>query len=136
VLEKGYLRSKELARTAGISTDALRHYERMKVLPASRRSAGNYRLYPPSAVGRLQRIRRALAMGFSLAELARVLKVRNGGGAPCREVKRLVEQNVAGPQEQIAELTALRDHLKTVLSDWEQRLVETPEGTPARLLEL
>ena len=75
-------------------------------------------------------------MGFSLAELARVLKVRNGGGAPCREVKRLVEQNVAGPQEQIAELTALRDHLKTVLSDWEQRLVETPEGTPARLLEL
>ena len=69
---QSYLRSGELARLAGISADTLRHYERMKVLAAPRRSAGNYRHYPPEALDRVRLIRRALAVGFSLPELARL----------------------------------------------------------------
>ncbi|HYW42278.1 MAG TPA: heavy metal-responsive transcriptional regulator [Bryobacteraceae bacterium] len=130
-----HLRSGELARVAGISTDTLRHYERMKVLPAPRRSAGNYRLYAPAAVDRVKLIRRALAVGFSLAELAKIFKVRDAGGAPCRHVKRLLEDKVIALDAQISDLVAMRDQLKTVLGDWEERLSRTPEGTPARLLE-
>jgi DNA-binding transcriptional MerR regulator len=63
------MRSAELARLAGVSTDALRHYERVGVLPAPQRTAGNYRVYPAIALDRVRLVRRALAFGFSLAEL-------------------------------------------------------------------
>src|ERR1019366_1214948 len=75
------LRSGELADLLGISPDILRHYERMKLLPVPRRSPGNYRLYPRETAHRVRLIRNALAVGFSLPELAKILKVRDAGGA-------------------------------------------------------
>ncbi len=129
------LRSGELARLAGVSTDTLRHYERMKLLAVPRRSSGNYRLYPPEALDRVRLIRGALAVGFSLPELARILKVRDNGGAPCRQVKRLLEEKLVDLGGQIADLVAMQRHLRTVLKDWDQRLKGTPDGKPARLLE-
>jgi DNA-binding transcriptional MerR regulator len=133
--QKPYLRSGELAELAGISSDTLRHYERMKLLAAPRRSAGNYRLYPPEAVDRVRLIRHALAVGFTLPELAKILKVRDKAGAPCRQVKRLLEEKLQTMDEEIADLAAMRDHLRTILADWDERLAHTPEGKPARLLE-
>jgi DNA-binding transcriptional MerR regulator len=130
---KPYLRSGELAGLAGISPDTLRHYERMKVLAAPRRSSGNYRLYPPEAVDRVGLIQRALTVGFSLPEL--VKKVRDAGGAPCREVRRLLEEKLFKMNAQIGDLVAMRKHLRTVLADWDKRLTHTAEGQPARLLE-
>jgi hypothetical protein len=70
-----------------------------------------------------------------LPELARILKVRDKNGAPCREVKRLLEQKLHTMEEQIRDLVAMRDHLRTILTDWDERLTQTPEGRPARLLE-
>jgi DNA-binding transcriptional MerR regulator len=133
--EKPYLRSGELAGLAGISPDTLRHYERMELLAAPRRSSANYRLYPPEAVDRVRLIQRALAVGFSLPELAKILKIRDAGGAPCREVNRLLEEKLLKMDDQIADLVAMRKHLRTVLADWGKRIAHTPEGKPARLLE-
>ena len=127
--------SRELAALTSISPDTLRHYERMKLLAIPRRSAGNYRLYPPEAVERVRLIRHALAVGFSLPELAKILKVRDAGGAPCRQVKRLLEEKALQMEEQIRELVTMRKHLRTVLADWDERLAHTPEGKPAKLLE-
>jgi DNA-binding transcriptional MerR regulator len=135
VIPKPYLRSGELAGLAGISPDTLRHYERMKLLSVPRRSSGNYRMYPPEAVERVRLIQRALAVGFSLPELVKILKIRDAGGAPCRQVRRLLEEKLFKMDEQIGDLVAMRRHLRTVLADWDKRLARTPEGKPARLLE-
>ena len=133
--QKPHLRSGELAELTGISPDTLRHYERIKLLAVPRRSSGNYRLYPPEAVQRVRLIRHALAVGFSLQELAKILKVRDKAGAPCRQVQQLLEEKLGKMNEQIADLTAMRDHLRTILADWDERLAHTPEGKPAKLLE-
>jgi DNA-binding transcriptional MerR regulator len=133
--QKPFLRSGELAKSAGISPDTLRHYERMKLLAAPRGSTGNYRLYPPEALDRVRLIQHALAVGFSLPELAKILKVRDKAGAPCREVRRLLEEKLHTMDEEISDLAAMRAHLRTILTDWDERLAHTPEGKPARLLE-
>jgi len=135
VNQKPYLRSGELAALAGISPDTLRHYERMKLLATPRRSGGNYRLYPPEAVDRVRLIRHALAVGFSLPELAKILKVRDAGGAPCRQVKHLLEEKLLTMDEQIGDLVAMRKHLRTVLADWDERLTHISKGKRAGLLE-
>jgi len=64
------MRSGELARICGISTDTLRHYERVGVLPRPKRTPGGYRQYPSEALKRVQLVRRALEIGFTLDDLA------------------------------------------------------------------
>src|SRR4051812_28459483 len=85
----------ELARLAGVSSDTLRHYERKGVLPRPLRLSNGYRKYPASSVDRVRLIRRALAVGFTLDELARFLKARDRGQAPCREVRALASEKLA-----------------------------------------
>lgn len=131
----GALSSGELADLAGVSRDTLRHYERKGVLPRPLRGHNSYRQYPPEALQRVQLVRRALSVGFTLDELARVLKVRDAGGAPCEEVRTLAAQKLVNVQDQLRELSALRDELQQTLSDWDARLARRPRGRRVNLLE-
>ena len=125
----------ELAKATGVSTDTLRHYERKGVLPRPRRSANGYRQYPPEALRRVLLVRRALAVGFTLDELARVLAVRDSGAAPCKEVRALAAAKLGEVEERLAQLIELRDDLRAAVKEWDGRLAGTPDGGRAGLLE-
>ena len=129
------LRSGELARLAGVSTDTLRHYERKGVLACPRRGRNGYRQYPPEALARVLLVRRALAFGFTLDELARVLSVRDRGAAPCKEVRALAAAKLAEVEERLAQLAELRGELRATLEEWDARLARTSGGGRAGLLE-
>jgi DNA-binding transcriptional MerR regulator len=129
------MRSGQLGQIAGVSADTLRHYERLGLLPHPQRSAGGYRLYPPSALDRVRLIRRALAIGFSLNELGRILRVREQGGAPCLEVRAMAAEKLAELGARIEEMTALQRLLKGILRKWDKTLAHTPKGSRAYLLE-
>src|ERR1044071_3352576 len=131
----GALSSGELADLAGVSRDTLRHYERKGVLPRPQRGHNAYRQYPAEALQRVQLVRRALSVGFTLDELAQVLKVRDAGGAPCEEVRKLAAQKLINVQDQLRELTELRDELQETLTDWDARLARHARGKRAYLLE-
>src|SRR6185369_14529940 len=131
----GALSSGALADLAGVSRDTLRHYERKGVLPRALRGYNGYRQYPPDALQRVQLVRRALSVGFTLDELAKVLRVRDDGGAPCEEVRKLAAQKLLNVQDQLRELTELRDDLQDTLRDWDARLTRRARGKRANLLE-
>ena len=126
----------ELARLTGVSTDTLRHYERKGVLGIPARSQGGYRLYPPEAVVRVRLVRRALAIGFTLNDLAAVLSERDRGGAPCRSVRALVAERLAELETRLGNLAELRDELRLLLRDWDHRLAKVSGGAQARLLDV
>ena len=88
------MRSGQLAHLAGVSTDTLRHYERLGLLPLPPRTAGNYREYPPTSQQCVELIQRALGIGFSLFELKTILAVRGKGGALCRHVRALLRSKI------------------------------------------
>ena len=131
-----YLRSGELAKLTNVSTDTLRHYEHVGVLPGPARTAAGYRQYPPEAADRVRLVRRALAIGFSLDELARVLRVRDRGGAPCRQVHALAVEKLARLDRQIADLVELRSELNATVTKWGSQLAQLPDGQRAGLLEM
>jgi len=135
VSDDGTLSSGELADLAGVSRDTLRYYERKGVLPRPLRGYNSYRQYPPEALRRVQLVRRALSVGFTLDELAQVLKVRDAGGAPCEEVRKLAAQKLVNVQDQLRELTALQGELQKTLRDWDTRLARGPRGKRVNLLE-
>lgn len=128
--------SGELARLCGVSPDTIRHYERLGVLPAAARGANRYRCFPRETAGRVMLIRRALAIGFSLAEVGRILRQRDAGGAPCRNVRALAGEKLADLERRIEEMIAVRDELRTMIEEWDVRLAATRDGELAHLLEL
>jgi MerR family transcriptional regulator, copper efflux regulator len=129
------LRAGELARRTDVTKDTLRFYERAGLLPRPERLPNNYRVYPAGAVERVLWIRRVLAAGFTVEELARILAERERGGVPCRKVRDLGAAKLAEMEERLQELEAARDALRALLKDWDRRLAEAGPGKLAGLLE-
>jgi DNA-binding transcriptional MerR regulator len=134
-MEQRTVRIGTLARTAGISPDSIRHYERVGLLPSAPRTPAGYRMFSAAAVDRLQLIRSALRAGFSLRQLGAFLKERHAGGIPCRKVRDTAAEILARVEGQIRELQASRDSLRIMLRDWDARLAHTAPNEPAHLLE-
>jgi DNA-binding transcriptional MerR regulator len=131
-----WLGPRDVAQQSGVSTDTLRHYERLGLLAAPVRTRAGYRRYHPSTVARVRLIQRALAVGFSLRDLASVLQRRDTGEPPCRRVRALVGDRLTALDRQLADLTALRDDMNALLREWDARLAQTPSGQRARLLDM
>ena len=129
------LAPRDVARATGVSTDTLRHYERQGLLPAVLRTSAGYRQYSPAVVDRVLLIQRALVVGFSLADLKRVLTVRDKGGAPCRSVRALVGERLHELNRRIDQLVTLREELRALVNDWDAQLAKTPPGQRAHLLD-
>ena len=129
------MRSSALARAAGVSTDTLRFYERRGLLPRPPRDANGYRRYPPDALQRVLMIQRALDAGFTLVDLQRILRVRDAGGVPCREVLTIASARLRELDDRIAALVDVRKRVGALVSSWRRTLDATPAGTRARLLE-
>jgi DNA-binding transcriptional MerR regulator len=131
----GFLRIGQVAIACGVSVDTVRHYERRGLLPAASRSEANQRQYSRQAIPRVQLVRRGLQFGFSLKELAAFMQARDTGVPPCRAVRGAAEALLARVDAQLAELTRRRTIMRKTLRAWDMRLANTPENTPARLLE-
>ncbi len=125
----------ELARLAGVSPDAVRFYERRHLLPAAPRSASGYRIFPREALARVQLIRGALSIGFTVSELVAIFGERDRGGAPCRKVRELAAEKLAALEARLRDLRAWRRELRRTLAGWDRVLIKTPRGKQARLLE-
>lgn len=104
----------QLAVRAGVNPRTIRYYEAIGLLPAPRRNPAGYRLYGPDDLGRLRFIRRARALGLSLAEIRQVLELRQAGQAPCDHVLGLLDAKLAAIERQLRELRALRRRLQAL----------------------
>lgn len=129
------MKSGELSRLAGISSDTLRHYERLGILSKPPRTNGGYRNYPADSLDRVRLIQSGLKVGFSLSELATILKMRDRGEAPCRRVREMAETKIENIRQQISDLLSMRDQFERIVKQWDVRLARTKKGEQARLLE-
>ena len=104
------MRIGELARAADVNVETVRYYERRGILPKPRRSSSGYRLYGPPTVQRLVFIRRAQALGFTLAEVAGLLELHDGAGT-CAEARQAGLDKLDDIDTKITRLTKMRSAL-------------------------
>ncbi|MBO0907516.1 MerR family transcriptional regulator [Arthrobacter sunyaminii] len=65
----------ELAEATGLSLRTIRHYDEVGLLPATTRTEGGFRLYTQSDLERLLVIRSMKPLGFTLEEMAELLRI-------------------------------------------------------------
>ena len=101
------MRISELARRAGVTVHALRHYEKLGLLlPA--RSASGYRDYPESMRREVVFIAMARRIGFSLPAIAELLPAYRAGRLSIARMTAALDERVAALDAEIARLQALR----------------------------
>ena len=108
------MRIGELAGRAGCLVETVRYYEREGLMPAPRRTAGNYRLYGPEHVERLAFIRRCRSLDMSLPEIRTLLSAIARPDAACGPVNALLDEHIGHVAARIAELRQLKTELDAI----------------------
>jgi DNA-binding transcriptional MerR regulator len=109
----------ELAQRTGVSTRALRYYERQGLLTAARGGNG-YRSFDDSAVGAVLRIRALLAAGLTTAVIRQVLPCTwdtSPRVKPCAEVVTVLGSEIERMDALASDLARSRDLLASILLD-------------------
>jgi DNA-binding transcriptional MerR regulator len=95
----------ELARATKTKAETIRYYERIALMPAPPRTAGNYRDYSAVHVSRLIFTRRARALGFSIEQIRALLDLADQKGQSCEAVDAIARKHLADVKRKLADLT-------------------------------
>jgi DNA-binding transcriptional MerR regulator len=106
----------ELAERSGIASQAIRYYEKEKLMPAPQRTEANYRRYPLDAVARLEFIAHAKQWGFTLDEIRELLILQDANGDRA-QAKRIAAEKLHKIREQIKHLTRIEAVLSKTLNE-------------------
>lgn len=104
-----------LADQSGLSTQTIRYYESIELLPDPGRTASGYRVYGVDAVERLRFIRDAQASGLTLAEVQSLLALKDAGQGTCAHTLSFLERHLADIDAQIDRLQVARSEMAALV---------------------
>lgn len=93
------------ARLAGVNLETIRFYQRKGLLPEPQRPPGGIRRYGQADVARLSFVKTAQRLGFSLDEIAELLRLEDG--THCAEASHLAERKLADVRAKLADLARI-----------------------------
>ena len=105
----------QLSRRTGVPIDTVRYYEKQRLLPPPTRSASGYRHYEADDVLRLNFIRRAKVLGFTLDEIRDLLALSSARDGDMAAIRAAAADKLADVERRLAELTRMRDGLRTLV---------------------
>jgi MerR family mercuric resistance operon transcriptional regulator len=105
-----------LSEQTGCKIETIRYYEKAGLLPVPARSPAGYRRYGSTHLKRLTFIRRARALGFSIEEVRRLLKLADEHKRPCAEVRVVAGVHLKDVQARIADLRAMERVLRETVT--------------------
>ena len=104
----------QLSRATGLPIDTIRYYENQGVLPrAERQASSGYRLYDDADVERLQFIRRAKALGFTLVEIRELMAMTQGEDVAA--IRSAAVAKLDDVEQRLQDLARVRTALKSLV---------------------
>lgn len=102
----------EAAEKSGVNKETIRYYESMKLISLPKRNTSGYRLYSETVVERIQFIKRAQALGFTLKEIVELLSLENHPTQNSMPVRMLTLKKLEEVELKIAHLQGLQKTLQ------------------------
>jgi len=107
-----------LAKAANVGIETIRYYQRRALLPTPRPTDSAFRYYPVELIGRIQFIKRAQDLGFSLNEIGVLLELNDGADRP--SIQRLTLEHLTNIRSKIADLQRIEAILAQLLHKCEE----------------
>jgi MerR family mercuric resistance operon transcriptional regulator len=102
-----------LAKAASVNVETIRFYQQKGLMPTPERSLGSIRRYGSKEVARLRFVRSAQRLGFSLDEVAELLRLEDG--THCDEARHLAEHKLRNVREKLADLARMEAALTALV---------------------
>jgi len=99
-----------------VNVQTLRYYERRGLLEEPERTPSGQRRYPEDAVRRVRFIKRAQELGFSLAEIEDLLRLRDDTSASCGDVLEATEAKIEDIERKVRDLRRMKRALVLLAS--------------------
>ncbi len=112
-----------LARAAGVGVETIRYYQRRGLLPVPATS-GAFRHYPAGLLDRIRFIKRSQELGFSLDEIAQLLKLEDG--ADRRSIRRISTERLQQIEAKVADLRRMQRALRHLVAECEHADLDRP----------
>jgi MerR family mercuric resistance operon transcriptional regulator len=112
-----------LAKAAEVGVETIRYYHRRGLIACPKAQVG-YRNYGPTHIERLLFIRRAQAVGFTLDEIAELLRLNDASDH--QTARSLAEQKIADVETRIAHLNSMAKALRHLVSTCREGGTEMP----------
>jgi Hg(II)-responsive transcriptional regulator len=106
----------KVAKMTGMTVEAIRFYEKRGLINAPERTPSGYRRYSPEAVKRICFIQHAKDAGFTLAEIAELLMLRETASDSCGLVKMRAENKLKDVEKRLNELRLVRNALTMLVA--------------------
>lgn len=103
-----------LAKAAGVNVETVRYYQRRKLLAAPARPLGSVRRYGEDALARIGFIKRAQHLGFTLEEIASLLRLERFSA--CRPARTLAAKKLALVDARLRDLARLKSVLEELIA--------------------
>ena len=124
----GTYRIGELSAKVGLTERTIRYYEERGLLESVKRLDGGQRVYTDDDVRRLKFIQKLKVLGLTLAEMQELETLYGRHRTNAKVLPRLVElldAHLTTVSERLAELTALRDEIRSYRTHVMRRLAES-----------
>lgn len=105
----------QLASKVGVKADTIRYYETIGLIGLPIRSSNSYRQYNVNDLKKLQLIRQAKNVGFSLKEIKKLLEIKQNSQNSCNKVQIELQFKITLVKQKIEELRRIKKILKTLL---------------------
>lgn len=130
------MRVSELASLLAVNADTIRYYTRIGLLQPDRNVNNGYKIYSNRDKARLEFILSARSLGFSVADVRRILDVSDQGDTPCPLVRELMQKRLMKLDEQFREIMILRSRMEKAVAQWRERPDRKPDkGSICHLIE-
>ena len=110
-----------LAKEAGVNVETIRFYERRGLIRQPNKPSSGYRRYPREEVSRIQFIKHAQNLGFTLKEVTELLSLRVSPKTSCEEVKEQAVVKIQDIKEKIRTLQSMKRTLEGLVRSCEDR---------------
>ncbi|MGR9073015.1 MAG: MerR family transcriptional regulator [Gammaproteobacteria bacterium] len=117
---------KELSVLCKVSPDTIRHYTRIGLLQPTRNPENGYCQYTRKDSKKLDFIRKAKSLGYSLKEIEHILIESQKGKSPCPLVRDLISHRIQENRARLEELMELQLRMEKALKKW----TAMPDGVP------
>ena len=102
-----------VAALANVHKETIRYYQQLGLVPQPARAQGSVRRYGDETVSRLVFIKRAQELGFTLAEVKRLLSLERP--QECATVKQLAKEKLELVRSRITDLNRMRRALESLV---------------------
>jgi len=104
------------AEVLGLSADTLRYYEKIGLVPRVGKNRSGRRTYTEKDVARLKFVQHAQSIGFSLAEIGQLLKLRENPLKSSKATRTMAQRKCEDMQKQISTLKTMEAELTLLLN--------------------